>query len=406
MLSPTQTQKFVDEMWMDSIVPELVEYIKIPNKSPHFDPDWEANGYMEDAVQQIFAWCTAQDIKGMKSEIVRLPGRTPLIFLEIDGTDEASEDTILLYGHLDKQPEMTGWADGLGPWIPVIREDKLYGRGGADDGYAAYGSLPAIMALQREGLSHARCVVIIEACEESGSYDLPFYIDHLSDRIGQPSLVICLDSGAGNYEQLWLTTSLRGMVSGSLQVEVLEEGERKWVSPMEWHETLYIDGVKLEAFTTSGGLGTMGYAIPAAIGAKVACPERQVVAFCGDGGFQMTACELAARWTSLSVTVPTALWMTSRSTLLDSILLRDSQIASTEPWVSALTMTLSTLAVVASICSNRFSRVTPAARPSSFSLWAASPRFSARSRAAFSLSTELNSSPASGTPLRPSSFTA
>ena len=224
MLSPTQTQKFVDEMWMDSIVPELVEYIKIPNKSPHFDPDWEANGYMEDAVQQIFAWCTAQDIKGMKSEIVRLPGRTPLIFLEIDGTDEASEDTILLYGHLDKQPEMTGWADGLGPWIPVMREDKLYGRGGADDGYAAYGSLTAIMALQREGLPHARCVVIIEACEESGSYDLPFYIDHLSDRIGQPSLVICLDSGAGNYEQLWLTVSLRGMAAGTLRADVLTEG--------------------------------------------------------------------------------------------------------------------------------------------------------------------------------------
>jgi acetylornithine deacetylase/succinyl-diaminopimelate desuccinylase-like protein len=218
------TQDFVDEMWMDSIVPELVEYVKIPNKSPHFDPDWEANGYMEDAVQQIFAWCQAQDISGMQSEIVRLPGRTPLIFMEIPGTDPVTEDTILLYGHLDKQPEMTGWADGLGPWKPVIRNEKLYGRGGADDGYAAYGSLTAIMALQREGLPHARCVVIIEACEESGSYDLPYYIDHLSERIGQPSLVICLDSGAGNYEQLWLTVSLRGMAAGTLRADVLTEG--------------------------------------------------------------------------------------------------------------------------------------------------------------------------------------
>ncbi len=214
-------QKFVDEVWMDSIVPELIEYIKIPAKSPHFDPDWEKNGYLEDAVQQIFAWCKAQDIAGMEYEIVRLPGRTPLIFMDIPGDND---DTILLYGHLDKQPEMNGWADDLGPWTPVIKDSKLYGRGGADDGYAAYGSLTAIMALQREKMPHARCVVIIEACEESGSYDLPYYIDHLRDRIGTPSLVVCLDSGAGNYDQLWLTVSLRGLVAGTLRADILEEG--------------------------------------------------------------------------------------------------------------------------------------------------------------------------------------
>jgi acetylornithine deacetylase/succinyl-diaminopimelate desuccinylase-like protein len=214
-------QKFVDEVWLDSIVPELVEYIKIPAKSPHFDPDWEKAGYIEDAVQHIFAWCNSREISGMECEIIRLPGRTPLIFMDIPGN---SADTILLYGHLDKQPEMTGWADDLGPWKPVIRDDKLYGRGGADDGYAAYGSLTAIMALQREKMPHARCVVIIEACEESGSYDLPYYIDHLKDRIGTPSLVVCLDSGAGNYEQLWLTVSLRGMAAGTLRADVLEEG--------------------------------------------------------------------------------------------------------------------------------------------------------------------------------------
>ena len=219
------TQKFVDEKWNDEIVPELVEYIKIPNKSPHFDPDWEQHGYMEGAVQQVFAWCKKQPITGMQAEIVRLPGRTPVIFMEIPGEKrQGGDDTILLYGHLDKQPEMTGWADGLGPWIPVLKNDKLYGRGGADDGYAAFGSLTAIMAVQREKLPHARCVVIIEACEESGSYDLPFYIEHLSARVGTPSLVICLDSGAGNYEQLWLTVSLRGLAGGTLRADVLREG--------------------------------------------------------------------------------------------------------------------------------------------------------------------------------------
>ena len=218
-------QTFIDEIWTDSIVPELVEYIKIPNKSPHFDADWFEHGYMEEAVQQIFNWSKAQDVKGMTLEIVRLEERTPLIFMEIPAQGETHpDDTILMYGHLDKQPEMTGWADDLGPWIPVIKDDKLYGRGGADDGYAAYSSLAAIMAVQRQNLPHARIVVIIEACEESGSYDLPFYIEHLRDRIGKPSLVICLDSGAGNYEQLWLTVSLRGMAAGTLRVDVLDEG--------------------------------------------------------------------------------------------------------------------------------------------------------------------------------------
>ena len=211
---------------LDEIVPELVEYIKIPNKSPHFDPDWEQHGYMEDAVQQIHNWCAKQDIVGLTTEIVRLRRAHAADF---HGNSRhqwrrCRNDTVLLYGHLDKQPEMTGWADGLGPWIPVIRDDKLYGRGGADDGYAAYGSLTAIMAVQREQLPHTRCVVIIEACEESGSYDLPFYIDHLQDRIGNPSLVVCLDSGAGNYEQLWLTVSLRGMAAGTLRADVLKEG--------------------------------------------------------------------------------------------------------------------------------------------------------------------------------------
>ena len=218
-------QNYIDEIWDSSIVPELVEYIKIPAKSPHFDADWEENGYLEEAVQQIFAWCKNQDVKGMQLEIVRLEGRTPLIFMEIpEHGDAERDDTILMYGHLDKQPEMTGWADDLGPWKPVMKDGKLYGRGGADDGYSAYSSLAAIMAVQKQGLPHARIVVIIEACEESGSYDLPHYIDHLRDRIDVPSLVVCLDSGAGNYEQLWLTVSLRGMASGTLRVDVLNEG--------------------------------------------------------------------------------------------------------------------------------------------------------------------------------------
>ncbi len=220
-MDASAARRLIDPLWMDSILPSLVEYIRIPNKSPHFDADWQKHGYMDDAVSLVEGWCWRHAPRGMELEVVRLPGRTPLIFMEIPGT---IDDTVLLYGHLDKQPEMTGWEDGLGPWIPVLRDGKLYGRGGADDGYSAFASLAAILALQEQGLPHARCVVIIEACEESGSYDLPYYIDHLRDRIGTPSLVVCLDSGAANYEQLWLTVSLRGMVNAKLTATVLREG--------------------------------------------------------------------------------------------------------------------------------------------------------------------------------------
>lgn len=225
-LDVATTEEYIYRQWDREIVPSLVEYVRIPNKSPAFDPDWEAHGHMEDAVTLIHEWCKHQPIDGLTTEVVRLEGRTPLIYMEIAASNPAAneEPCILLYGHLDKQPEMTGWREGFGPWIPVLEDDKLYGRGGADDGYAAFASLTAIAALQGQGVAHPRCVVIIEACEESGSYDLPPYIDHLADRIGTPRLVVCLDSGCGNYDQLWCTTSLRGLVGGTLRVELIREG--------------------------------------------------------------------------------------------------------------------------------------------------------------------------------------
>ena len=225
-LDPKAVESFVSQVWDASIVPSITEYIAIPNKSPAYDREWKKNGHMDRAVELIASWCRARAIPGLKLEVVRLVNeqgaeRTPVIFMEIPGQ---TDDTVLLYGHLDKQPEMTGWSAGLSPWTPVLRGDKLYGRGGADDGYAAYASLTAIEALERQKIPHARCVVLIEGCEESGSFDLPSYVDHLAPRIGTPSLIVCLDSGCGNYEQLWGTTSLRGLVGGDLSVEVLAEG--------------------------------------------------------------------------------------------------------------------------------------------------------------------------------------
>ena len=218
-----QLSKFMETMWEKEILPTLTEYIRIPNKSPAFDAQWAEHGHMDKVVNLFEAWARERLAKfpGAKLEVVRLPKRTPLIFMDIPGK---KNDTVLLYGHLDKQPEMKGWAEGTGPWTPVKKGDRLYGRGGADDGYAMFAALSAILALNEQNIPHARCVVVIEACEESGSYDLPHYIEHLSDRIGSPSLVVCLDSGCGNYDQLWLTTSLRGIAAGKLTVRVLTEG--------------------------------------------------------------------------------------------------------------------------------------------------------------------------------------
>ncbi len=214
----------VEREWDKSILPRIEDYIRIPCKSPMFDQDWEKTGHLERAVGLIEAWCKEQAIPGLAVEIVRLPGRSPLLFMELAATDGSSGDTVMMYGHYDKQPEMTGWREGLSPWTPVREGDKLYGRGGADDGYSAFASVLALRALRDLGEKHRRVVILIEGCEESGSFDLPHYLDHLGGRIGDVSLVVCLDSGCGNYDQLWLTTSLRGLVGGTLTVKVLEQG--------------------------------------------------------------------------------------------------------------------------------------------------------------------------------------
>ncbi len=210
--------------WDGDIVKQLTDYVAIPAKSPGFDKDWAEHGYIETVMRNAAAWVEAQKVEGLTLEVVRLPGRTPVLFFEIAATKPASSQTVLMYGHLDKQPEFTGWRNDLGPWTPKYEEGKLYGRGAADDGYAVYASIAAVQALKAQNVPHPRIVGLVETCEESGSYDLLPYIDALRGRLGDVSLVICLDSGAGNYDQLWLTTSLRGMASGTLKVEILTEG--------------------------------------------------------------------------------------------------------------------------------------------------------------------------------------
>jgi acetylornithine deacetylase/succinyl-diaminopimelate desuccinylase-like protein len=221
MSMPPIPAERIANQWDSDIVPRLVEYVRIPAKSPHFDPAWEAHGYLEQVVRLAEAWVRAQLVRGLDVEIVRIPGRTPLLLFSTGGIGER---TVLLYGHLDKQPEMTGWRADGGPWVPILEAEKLYGRGAADDGYAVFAALSAIAALDAANVPHTRCVGLIEACEESGSYDLPAYLALLQRRLGNVDLVVGLDSGCGDYERLWMTTSLRGLAAGTLKVEVLTEG--------------------------------------------------------------------------------------------------------------------------------------------------------------------------------------
>ena len=224
ILDDAQALEQAGRQWDADIVGRLTEYIRIPAKSPGFDPLWSEHGHLDTVLRNAASWVEAQQVEGLQLEVVRIDGRTPVLFFEVPATRSDATQTVLMYGHLDKQPEFNGWRKDLGPWTPKYEDGRLYGRGGADDGYAVYASIAAIQLLKAQQVPHPRIVGIIETCEESGSHDLLPYVDALRARLGDVGLVVCLDSGAGNYDQLWLTTSLRGMASGTLRVEVLTEG--------------------------------------------------------------------------------------------------------------------------------------------------------------------------------------
>lgn len=216
------TQKIVEEQFTKEILPNLSEFIKIDNLSPAYDKEWNTNGKLEHAAKFCLDWALKQGIKGIKGELIKDEDKTPVIFIEIEALN--SDKNILMYGHFDKQPHFTGWAEGLGPTTPVIKDGFLYGRGGADDGYAIFSCITALKAIQEQGGKHGRIVLLIEGSEESGSIHLVPYITKLKDRIGTPDLLVCLDSGCQDYDTLWITNSLRGVVILDVTVETLEEG--------------------------------------------------------------------------------------------------------------------------------------------------------------------------------------
>lgn len=216
----------LDELWAGEGLPVLCDYVRIPNVSPLYCPTWSGDGHMDEAAALLESWAAARPVAGLQAEVVRLTGRTPVLVVDVPAFGPAGSDseTVLVYGHFDKQPGLDGWRAGLGPFTPVLEGDLLYGRGSSDDGYSLFCVLLALEAAQRHGASHHRVVVLVEGSEESGSADLPAYLDHLAPMLGRPSLVIGLDSEAPTGDRLWTTTSLRGLVSLVLQVSVLAHG--------------------------------------------------------------------------------------------------------------------------------------------------------------------------------------
>ena len=212
---------FVEEWWDKSALPSLCEFVEIPALSPSFDSEWEANGYLDAAVNTFIAWTRSLPLKGLTVSVHRLKNRSPLLLVKIEGD---SDGEVLFYSHLDKQPEATGWSKGKGPWKPVIEDDWLFGRGSVDDGYGGYAGILSVLALQNQGVSHPTCRFLIETGEESGSPDLSFYLDELESVLGVPDLVIVLDTGGIDYDRLWITESLRGIVAGTLSVKVSSVG--------------------------------------------------------------------------------------------------------------------------------------------------------------------------------------
>ena len=211
-----------EEIWEGSILPSLSDFIEIKALSPLFEPDWAEMGELDATIDLFCEWLDAQGIAGMSYEKHRIGELSPVLIVTIEGTGPGE---VIFYSHLDKQPSKPElWSEGLHPLKAVRRDPWLYGRGSVDDGYGGYLCATSVRLLQEAEVPHPRCTMIIETCEESGSFDLPPYLDALTEQLGNPDMVVVLDSGGPDYDHIWMTEALRGLVSGTLSVKVSHEG--------------------------------------------------------------------------------------------------------------------------------------------------------------------------------------
>lgn len=217
-----------DELWEESIIPSLSDFIKIEALSPSFEPNWEEKGELDATIDLFTKWLVEQELEGMEYKVHRIGERTPVLLVTVEGTGPGE---VIFYSHLDKQPSRPKlWSEGLHPLKGVRRDPWLYGRGALDDGYGGYVCVTALKMLQEQGVPYPRSHFLIETCEESGSYDLPPYLELLTEDLGEPDLIVVLDSGGPDYEHIWVTEALRGLVAGNLSVQVSNEGVHSGMS--------------------------------------------------------------------------------------------------------------------------------------------------------------------------------
>lgn len=223
-INPEKLKQFVESEFTNNALPSFKTFLTIENCTPAYDPDWDKNGLLKSAASHLKAYALkSSGVQGLNAILSSDEGKTPFLLVTVDSTSGDGK-SILLYGHFDKQPPNSGWSQGLGPYLPVEKDGYLYGRGSADDGYAFYAMLTIIKALQNFNIPHPKFVIILEGSEESGSIDLPIYIEEYQQFIGQPDLILALDSGIIDYNRIWLTSSLRGVVSCDLTVKTLTKG--------------------------------------------------------------------------------------------------------------------------------------------------------------------------------------
>ncbi len=222
-VDPTRAAQFADRLWETDFIKQIWRYIEIPNCTPEAPAfhDQEAT-HLATSHLAMWAQAQAQFLPGLTVAIRQNAGDEPIIVVDVPGTKPG---TVLMYGHLDKQPPMTdGWHEGLSPYQPVIRGDRLYGRGAADDGYSIFAAIGSLRVLRDQGIPHAHCIILIEGAEETGSPGLDKYVEEMKDMLAGVDLVVCLDSNCGDYDRMWVTTSVRGLIAGNLRVQVLSEG--------------------------------------------------------------------------------------------------------------------------------------------------------------------------------------
>lgn len=209
--------------WRRSL-PEFAELVAVPALSPAFDPDGARSAHLAAAAALLRESAVRTGLPGLSAEVVTLEGLSPTVCVTVPATPGLEDaPPALLYGHYDRQPPLGPWRAGLAPFSPVIEGDRLYGRGAADDAWAAFGAFGALVGLAETGQAHRRVVLLVEGSEESGSPDLPAYLDRLRPEIGRPDLVVALDTGGPTDDRLWRSASLRGLVNLVLRVSVLAE---------------------------------------------------------------------------------------------------------------------------------------------------------------------------------------